>query len=143
VKTNGETGSLSHSPASDWELFMSKNRPFSLASRLASFIHAGRGLKFVLQNEHNAWIHAILTVVVIVLAIVLKISATEWCFLILAMSVVWITETLNTAIERLTDLVSPEHHPLAGKVKDIAAGAVLLAAIAAVIIGAIIFIPHL
>jgi len=122
---------------------MSKNRPFSLAARLTSFVHAGRGLKFVLQNEHNAWIHAFLTVVVIFLAIVLRISAREWCLLILAMSLVWITETLNTAIEHLTDLVSPDHHPLAGKVKDIAAGAVLLAAIAALLIGATIFIPHL
>jgi len=122
---------------------MSKNRSFSLGARLMSFVHAGRGLKFVLQDEHNAWIHAFLTVVVIVLGSVLKISAMEWCLLILAMALVWITETINTALEHLTDLVSPEHHPLAGKVKDIAAGAVLLAAIAAVFVGILIFIPHL
>jgi diacylglycerol kinase (ATP) len=67
----------------------------------------------------------------------------EWCWMTLAIIGVWLAEALNTAIEFLTDLVSPEFHPLAGKAKDVAAGAVLIAAIGAVVIGMFVFGPHL
>ena len=72
----------------------------------------------------------------------MRISRYEWCLLILCMMSVWTAEAFNTALECLTDLASPEQHPLAGRVKDVAAGAVLIAAVAAAIVGAIVFIPH-
>lgn len=74
---------------------------------------------------------------------VVGLSAAKWCWIVLACMAVWITETLNTALEFLTDLASPDFHPLAGKAKDVAAGAVLIAAIGAVIIGALVFWRYL
>ena len=114
---------------------MTRNKSLSPASRASSFVHAGRGLK--------AMIHVVAAVAVGVLAWTFKVSSAEWCFLILGMMAVGITEALNTAIECLTDLVSPEFHPLAGKVKDISAGAVLIAAIGTAVVGAVIFVPKL
>ena len=95
----------------------------------------------MIQTEPNAKIHVLAAVVVSVLAWLFKATPAEWCFLILGMTAVGVTEAINTAIECLTDLVSPEYHPLAGKVKDISAGAVLLAAAGAAIIGVIVFVP--
>ena len=69
-----------------------------------------------------------------------KISISDWCWLALSISIVWITESINTAIEKLVDLVSPEYNVLAGAIKDIAAGAVLIASIFAIAIGVLIFI---
>ncbi len=66
----------------------------------------------------------------------------EWCCLVLCLMVVWTAEALNTALELLTDLVSPEFHPLAGRAKDAAAGGVLIAAVGSVIVGAIVFVPY-
>jgi diacylglycerol kinase len=120
---------------------MTRNKSLSPASRASSFVHAGRGLKAMIQSEPNAKIHVVAAVAVGVLAWTFKASSAEWCFLILGMMAVGITEALNTAIECLTDLVSPEFHPLAGKVKDISAGAVLIAAIGAAVVGAVIFVP--
>ena len=97
----------------------------------------------MIQSEPNAKIHVVAAVAVGVLAWTFKASSAEWCFLILGMMAVGITEALNTAIECLTDLVSPEFHPLAGKVKDISAGAVLIAAIGTAVVGAVIFVPKL
>lgn len=120
---------------------MSTNKSLSAASRAASFVHAGRGLKMMVQSEPNAKIHVIAAVTVGVLAWIFQATRAEWCFLILGMMAVGIAEAINTAIECLTDLVSPEYHPLAGKAKDISAGAVLIAAIGAALIGAVIFVP--
>ena len=97
----------------------------------------------LLFRAPNIWVLTAATAAAALLAAYLSVSALEWCALILAAGVVWAAEALNTALERLTDLVSPGHHPLAGQAKDIAAGAVLLAAIAAFAIGAVIFIPRL
>jgi diacylglycerol kinase (ATP) len=116
--------------------------PFSVLERLASFRHAFRGLSFFVRSQHNAWIHAAGTVIVVTLCCFLKLSAADWSLIILAMMAVWVTEALNTAIERLTDLVSPEFHPLAGQVKDIAAAAVLISAFGAVLVGGIILVPR-
>jgi diacylglycerol kinase (ATP) len=82
-------------------------------------------------------------VVVIGLGFYFNINRTEWALVALAVGTVWSAELANTAIEALTDLVSPEYHPLAGKAKDVAAGAVLLAAFAALVVGALIFAPRL
>ena len=102
---------------------------WTLRDRLRSFTFAFSGLKILLKTQHNSWIHLALTGVVLAAGGLLHISPIEWCLLTLAMASVWITETLNTAIEFLTDLASPEFHPIAGQVKDLAAAAVLIAAV--------------
>lgn len=97
----------------------------------------------MLASQHNAWIHAAATVVVGVGGVVLGLSWAEWCWIVLAVVAVWTAEALNTAFEFLTDVASPNFHPIAGKAKDVAAGAVLLAAMGAVIIGLLVFGPKL
>jgi diacylglycerol kinase len=95
---------------------------------LTSVGHALRGLAFLLKQERNARIHAVISLLVAGLATFLRIDANGWCWLIVAMTMVWIAEALNTAIERLADRVSTEKHRLIGQAKDLAAGAVLVAA---------------
>ena len=113
-----------------------------LTGRLRSFGHAFRGLGLLLQTQHNARIHAVASVLVVAAGAVLRISPIEWTLIVLAMLCVWATEAVNTSIEFLVDLASPELHPLAAKAKDVAAGAVLVAAIGAAIVGALVFVPH-
>jgi diacylglycerol kinase (ATP) len=96
----------------------------------------------MIRCQHNAWIHAAATLVVLAAAFLLRVSASDWCWIILAISIVWTAEALNTAFEFLADAASPEFHPLIRDAKDVAAGAVLLTAIAAAVIGAIIFWPY-
>lgn len=112
-----------------------------LNGRLRSFVYAGRGIIQVFRNEPNAKIHFLAACLVITLGVVLNVSRSDFALLVFAITLVFVTETINTAIERLTDLVSPEHHPLAAQTKDIAAGAVLLASIGAMVIGVIVFLP--
>jgi diacylglycerol kinase (ATP) len=116
---------------------------FSVGGRLRSFQHALRGIAELLGTQHNAWIHALATLAVVIFGWALGVSALEWCALVLAMMVVWVAEALNTAFEYLCDVVSPDYHPLVGKAKDIAAGAVLMSAIGAAMVGLIIFLPRL
>jgi diacylglycerol kinase (ATP) len=116
---------------------------FSWRDRQKSFVYAFRGIKHVLRTQHNAWLHALGAFVVMLMGFAFRITATEWCCLIICLTVVWTAEALNTALELLTDLVSPEFHPLAGKCKDVAAGAVLIAAVGAGLVGAIVFSPYL
>ena len=97
-----------------------------------SFGYAIRGIWLLTQRERNFQIHLVASVVVIILAIVVRCNAYDWALLCVAMGLVLVAESLNTAIETVVDLVSPEYHPLAGRAKDIAAGAVLLAALTAV-----------
>jgi diacylglycerol kinase len=120
---------------------MNNNKSFTIQGRLKSFGFAIEGIITFLKTQQNAWIHCLATIVVIVLGFVLKVNSIEWCMLVIAVALVMITEMLNTSIEFLTDKVSPDYHPLAKKVKDVAAGAVLFAAIVAVAIGAIVFLP--
>ena len=108
-----------------------------------SFGYAFQGIGNFIRKEPNAWIHCTAVVVVTSLGLYYGISATEWCIVILCFGLVLMAEAFNTAIERLVDLVSPDFHPLAGTIKDVAAGAVLLGAIAAAIVGCIIFIPYI
>jgi len=96
----------------------------------------------MLKSQQNAWIHAFATVAVVMAGFVLGISPAEWCWLVLAIIAVWMAEALNTAIEFLADVASPEFHPLVKKAKDVAAGAVLISAIGALIIGIIILGPY-
>lgn len=114
-----------------------------LSARLRSFGHAFRGLKVLLQTQANARIHAVATVLVLAAGLMFGISLLEWALIVLAILCVWVAEAINTAIEFLVDLASPEAHPLAGKAKDAAAGAVLVAAIGAALIGGFVFGPHI
>lgn len=115
---------------------------FSIRKRLLSFVNAFNGLKVILWKEHNFRIHLFAAFLVIVLGIYFEVERHEWLWLIASISIVFITETVNTAIERLVDLVQPNQDPRAGQIKDIAAGAVLIASVAALVIGAIIFWPY-
>lgn len=121
---------------------MDKVKTF-IEKRIKSFGYAFQGIGNFIRKEPNAWIHCTAVVVVTSLGLYYGISATEWCIVILCFGLVLMAEAFNTAIERLVDLVSPDFHPLAGTIKDVAAGAVLLGAIAAAIVGCIIFIPYI
>ena len=116
---------------------------FSWAARGRSFKYAFQGFGHFLRSQHNAWIHAVAAVVVLAAGWWLDISALEWCAIVLAIALVISAELMNTAIEFLVDLVSPEYNELAGKAKDVAAAGVLIMAIAAAIIGVIVFGPKL
>ncbi|MCX7765367.1 MAG: diacylglycerol kinase family protein [Candidatus Sumerlaeia bacterium] len=111
----------------------------SQRSRLISFKYAIRGVWIMLKSQQNARIHLLATLVVLGLGFYFRLKLAEWCWIILAISIVWIAEALNTALEFLTDVASPEFHPLAEKAKDVSAGAVLISALAALSIGIIIF----
>jgi len=114
---------------------------FSVIKRVKSFRYAFHGIYFMLKSQHNAWIHFAITFIVIIAGWVMEVSAVEWCFLIFSIGFVLTAEAFNTAIEELTNLVSPKHNPKAGIVKDVAAGGVLIAAITTSIVGFIIFLP--
>ncbi len=118
------------------------NKPFQLSGRIRSFKYAFSGIWTMLKSQHNAWIHACATIAAVTAGFVFGISTAEWCWLVLAIIAVWMAEALNTAIEFLADVASPEFHPLVKKSKDVAAGAVLISAIGAIIIGIIIIGPH-
>ncbi|GAA4351221.1 diacylglycerol kinase family protein [Hymenobacter saemangeumensis] len=110
--------------------------------RIASFGHAVRGVWAALRSEVHLRFHALATVVAIGLGLYCGISRLEWALVALAIAGVWAAELMNTAIEAITDLASPDYHPLAGKAKDVAAGAVLLAALGALAVGLLVFGPH-
>lgn len=116
--------------------------PFKFRGRIRSFRHAVHGVLRMLRCQHNAWIHAAVTVVVVGAGLWFHVSWADWCWVVLAISIVWTAEALNTAFEFLADAASPEFHPLVRDAKDVAAGAVLITAVAAAIIGAIIFWPY-
>jgi diacylglycerol kinase (ATP) len=108
-----------------------------------SFGHAFRGLGLLLRTEANARLHLAATLAVIAAGFGCKISRAEWIAVIAAIGLVWTAEGVNTAIEAVVDLASSEPHPLARRAKDVAAGAVLLAAVAAAVIGGLVFGPRL
>lgn len=118
-------------------------KQFSLVKRAMSFTHAWRGLGLFLRNTHNSWIHVALFVSAIALGIYFGISRLEWIALLIVSGAVFMAEAFNSAIEVDIDLTSPEYHPYARDTKDIAAGAVLITAIAALAVGVFIFGPHL
>ena len=122
---------------------MTAAQGFRFSGRIRSFVHAGRGIGVMLASQHNAWIHAFATLVVAIAGVVLQISPMSWCVLALAVTSVWVAEAMNTAFELLCDVASPEFHPLVKKSKDVAAGAVLLSALGASIVGMIVFTPYL
>ncbi len=119
------------------------HRPFAFSGRLHSIRFALRGLRLMLTTQHNAWVHAAATASVVIAGLLLGIRASDWCWLVLAVIAVWTAEAINTAFELLADAVSPGFNAVVGQAKDVAAGAVLLTAIGAVIIGLLIFGPYL
>jgi diacylglycerol kinase len=116
---------------------------FSFQNRLKSFRFALAGFRELLIREHNARIHLAATVGVIVAGILFRVSTTEAAVLAVVTGGVWITEILNTCIERIMDFIHPEEHPYIKYIKDLAAGAVLAAALTAAVAGLLIFIPKL
>lgn len=114
-----------------------------LRGRALSFRYAFEGWWYVLRTQHNTWIHAVVSVLVFVLAFWLGISRLEWAVLVLTTTAVWMGEFANTALEAVVDLVQPDYHPLAKAAKDVAAATVLVGAIGAVIIGLLILGPPL
>jgi undecaprenol kinase len=108
---------------------------------LRSFKYAFNGIRIAFTEELNFQVHFITSIVVIIAGFVFSISTTEWLIIIMLLAGMFAMEIMNTAIERTVDLVTKEHHLLAGQAKDLAAGAVLCYAAAAVIIGVIIFLP--
>ena len=120
---------------------MTKPKQFSFHSRLKSFQYAFEGFRHFFASEHNAWIHAGASIVIILFSFYMSISSMEWLAIIFAIALVWITEMLNTAIEKTMDHLSPEAHPRVKLIKDVAAAAVLTAAVTACIVALIIFIP--
>jgi diacylglycerol kinase (ATP) len=116
---------------------------FSFAARIRSVRYALRGVGVMLWTQHNAWVHALATAAALIAGFTLQISPGEWLAIILAIIAVWTAEALNTAFESLCDVASPEFHPMVERAKNIAAGAVLISAVGAVVIGLLIFGPKL
>jgi diacylglycerol kinase len=120
-----------------------KEEPFSIISRIKSFKYAYAGLVDILKTEHNAWVHAVVTVIVLLLSWWLQLEFVRFSLLLLIIISVWVAEAFNTVIEMLCDIVSPEHTDFAKRAKDIAGAAVLMAAIGAVILGLVVLSPPL
>jgi diacylglycerol kinase (ATP) len=116
--------------------------PF-LKSRVRSFRYAFHGWWFVIRTQKNAWIHALVSIIVIFLGFWLKLSAWDWAVIIIAIAMVWTAEFLNTALEAVVDLASPERNQLAKVGKDVGAAAVLITASSSAVIGLLILGPPL
>ncbi len=116
---------------------------FSIRRRLQSFVFAFQGAKALLGTQHNAWIHSGATILVTICGIIFRVSLQEWALLVFAITLVWMAEALNTAIEFLADEISEEKRDRIGKAKDIGAFGVLVGAISSLLIGGIVFFPHL
>ncbi len=114
-----------------------------IQSRFRSFGYAFRGFWYVLRTQRNAWIHAVIATIVFLLSFWLRLDARDWAIIILTTAMVFTAEFLNTAIEAVVDLASPQKHPLAKVGKDVGAAAVLIAALAAVLVGIFILGPPL
>ena len=119
----------------------SQLKPFSTKQRLKSFVYAFSGIWYFFRREHNAWIHAVAAIAVLIIALVMRLTAMEMIAILLSIAMVWIAEMFNTAIEKIMDHVSPAYHPDVKIIKDLAAAAVLVAACMAFLIGLTIFIP--
>jgi diacylglycerol kinase (ATP) len=126
---------------------MNERRPRTngswLARRVRSVGYALSGLVWLIRSQANAQIHLLATICAIAVAIWLKITRIEWCAVLIMIGLVWSAEALNSALEILADHLAPNEHPLVGRAKDVAAGGVLAAAIAAVGVGIVVFGPRL
>jgi len=117
------------------------NKPFSLRARAGSFRYAIRGLVHLFVQEHNMRIHLVATAAVIIAGCIRQLDVKEWIAICIAIALVWITEALNTAIEMMCDLFGRNmYHPTIKIIKDISAGAVLIATILSVVIAGFVFL---
>jgi diacylglycerol kinase (ATP) len=119
------------------------NKPFSLRARSKSFGYAFSGIKLFFQQEHNAILHVVATILVICLAFILPVSTVEIILLTFSVGFVWIAELFNTAIEKVMDFISTEKQAPIKYIKDLSAAAVLIAAGTAFVTGFVVFIPKL
>lgn len=117
--------------------------PFSLRARARSFTYAWAGLKALISTEHNMYIHLLFTLITLAVGCLVRVNAVECTLLIFSTALVWMAELFNTAIEKTADLISKERHPQIKLIKDVSAAAVLVAAVAAALIGCIIFFQRL
>jgi diacylglycerol kinase (ATP) len=116
---------------------------FSISARLKSFRYAIRGLRVLVREEHNARVHLAASLCAVAVGAVLRLSSAEWRWLVLAIALVWLAEAFNTAIEDLCDRICPDFDPAIGRIKDLAAGGVLVATLAAAAIGLLTLGPPL
>ena len=116
---------------------------FKITARLKSFKYAIAGITYLFKTQHNSWIQAVLSAFAIALGFILKINFSEWCLIIFAIGLVLSAEAFNTALEVLTDLVSPQYNEKAKIIKDVSAAGVLLSALTSLSIGLIVFIPKI
>ncbi|WP_206045335.1 diacylglycerol kinase family protein [Oceanicoccus sagamiensis] len=121
----------------------SKPEPFTLKSRFQSMGYALAGVADLLRHQHNARLHAVAALLVLMLAFLCSVQRWEWAVLLLAIGGVWLAEAINTAIEYLADACHPEQHPLIKRAKDVAAAAVLLFSLTALLVGLLVFVPYL
>ncbi len=123
---------------------MSKEKePFSLKKRIKSFEYSLAGLAHLLKLEHNARIHVIAAIMVVIAGWLLEISSMEWVAIVICIGFVFTTETLNTSIENICDHLTTDIHPNIKIIKDLASGAVLISAVTAVVVALIIFLPKI
>jgi diacylglycerol kinase len=114
-----------------------------IISRVRAFGYAFRGWWFVIRTQRNAWIHAVVTTLVILVALWLGLPLRDWAVLLLTIALVWTAEFINTALEAVVNLASPQLHPLAKVGKDVGAAAVLIAALTSILVGLLILGPQL
>lgn len=110
-------------------------------NRIKAVKYAAKGFWILITSENSIIAQIIIAITVTIIGFIMQISATEWLFQIFAIALVLVAESLNTAIEKIADFIHPEYHKQIGHIKDISAGAAFFAAIFAVIIGLIIYIP--
>lgn len=114
----------------------------ALRARFRSLLKAIQGLTWLIRTQANARLHLAATLVVSITGLAIKLTTEQWGLLILAITLVWIAEAINTALENMADALYPAHHPMIGRAKDVAAAGVLLSAIGAVLIGVLILIER-
>lgn len=122
---------------------MPNDEQSELYSRVKSFQYAFEGWYYVIRTQHNAWIHALISLAVFVLGLWLRLPRRDWAILILTIMTVWMAEFMNTALEAVVDMTMPDPHPLAKVAKDVSAAAVLVGATGAILIGLLILGPPL
>ncbi len=122
---------------------MIERPPFSVAGRMKAFGYAISGLAYVFRTQHAMWFHTLTAAGVVLTGIYLQVSVNDWRWLALAITLVWTAEAMNTAVESVCDALHPDHNPIIGIAKDVAAGSVLVAAMGAAVIGTLTFWPYI
>lgn len=120
-----------------------KVKAFNIGTRISSFRFAFKGIYRFFQQEPNAWLHLFATIVLAGAIVYFRITGTELLALVIVTGLVWMAEAINTVVERIMDFISPAYHPKVEFIKDLCAGAVLIAAFTALLTGAIVFIPKI